>query len=60
MTHNAKISRLLGRTGSLGTQTIDTSTAYTLKIQIAGQNNVNCSWHAVVKLHINKTNAVTF
>jgi len=60
MTHNAKISRLLGRTGSLGTQTIDTSTAYTLKIQIAGQANVNCSWHAVVKLHINKTNAVTF
>ena len=60
LTHNAKISRLLGRTGSLGTQTIDTSTAYTLKIQIAGQNNVNCSWHAVVKLHINKTNAVTF
>jgi len=60
MTHNAKISRLLGRTGSLGTQTIDTSTAYTLKIQIAGQNNVNCSWHAVVKLHTNKTNAVTF
>ena len=60
MTHNAKISRLLGRTGSLGTQTIDTSTAYTLKIQIAGQNNVNCQWHAVVKLHINQTNAVTF
>tara|TARA_Y100001972_G_scaffold129033_1_gene193580 strand:- start:2062 stop:2907 length:846 start_codon:yes stop_codon:yes gene_type:complete len=60
LTHNAKISRLLGRTGSLGTQTIDTSTAYTLKIQIAGQNNVNCQWHAVVKLHINKTNAVTF
>lgn len=60
LTHNAKISRLLGRTGSLGTQTIDTSTAYTLKIQIAGQNNVNCSWHAVVKLHTNKTNAVTF
>ena len=60
LTHNAKISRLLGRTGSLGTQTIDTSTAYTLKIQIAGQSNVNCSWHAVVKLHINKTNAVTF
>ena len=60
LTHNAKISRLLGRTGSLGTQTIDTSTAYTLKIQIAGQANVNCSWHAVVKLHTNKTNAVTF
>tara|TARA_Y100000401_G_scaffold39636_1_gene30112 strand:+ start:5211 stop:6056 length:846 start_codon:yes stop_codon:yes gene_type:complete len=60
LTHNAKISRLLGRTGSLGTQTIDTSTAYTLKIQIAGQNNVNCSWHAVVKLHTNKTNAATF
>ena len=60
LTHNAKISRLLGRTGSLGTKTIDTSTAYTLKVQIAGQNNVNTSWHAVVKLHINKTNAVTF
>ena len=60
MTHNAKISRLLGRTGSLGTKTIDTATAYTLKIQIAGQNNVNCQWHAVVKLHTNKTNAVTF
>ena len=60
MTHNAKISRLLGRTGSLGTQTIETSTAYTLKIQIAGQNNVNCQWHAVAKLHINQTNAVTF
>ena len=60
LTHNAKISRLLGRTGSLGTQTIDTSTAYTLKIQITGQNNVNCQWHAVVKLHTNKTNAVTF
>ncbi len=60
LTHNAKIARLLGRTGSLGTKTIDTSTAYTLKVQIAGQNNVNTSWHAVVKLHINKTNAVTF
>ncbi len=60
MTHNAKISRLLGRTGSLGTKTIDTATAYTLKIQIAGQNNVNSQWHAVVKLHTNKTNAVTF
>jgi len=60
LTHNAKIARLLGRTGSLGTKTIDTATAYTLKIQIAGQNNVNTSWHAVVKLHINKTNAVTF
>ena len=60
MTHNAKISRLLGRTGSLGTQTIDTSTAYTLRIQIEGQNNVNCQWHAVVKLHINRTIAATF
>ncbi len=60
LTHNAKISRLLGRTGSLGTKTIDTATAFTLKVQIAGQNNVNTSWHAVVKLHINKTNAVTF
>ena len=60
LTHNAKITRQLGRTGSLGTKTIDTSTAYTLKVQIAGQNNVNTSWHAVVKLHINKTNAVTF
>ena len=60
MTHNAKISRLLGRTGSLGTQTIDTSTAYTLRIQIIGQNNVNCQWHAVVKLHINRTIAATF
>ena len=60
LTHNAKISRLLGRTGSLGTKTIDTATAYTLKIQITGQANVNTSWHAVVKLHTNKTNAVTF
>jgi hypothetical protein len=60
LTHNAKIARLLGRTGSLGTKTIDTATAFTLKVQIAGQNNVNTSWHAVVKLHINKTNAVTF
>jgi hypothetical protein len=60
LTHNAKIARLLGRTGGLGTKTIDTATAYTLKIQIAGQANVNTSWHAVVKLHTNKTNAVTF
>ena len=60
LTHNAKITRQLGRTGSLGTKTIDTATAYTLKIQIAGQANVNTSWHAVVKLHTNKTNAVTF
>ena len=60
LTHNAKIARLLGRTGSLGTKTIDTATAFTLKVQIAGQNNVNTSWHAVVKLHINKTNAATF
>ncbi len=58
ITHNAKISRLLGRTGSLGTKTIDTATAYTLNINIAGQANVNTQWHAVVKLHINKTNAV--
>ena len=58
ITHNAKISRLLGRTGSLGTKTIDTATAYTLDLQIAGLANVNMQWHAVVKLHINKTNAV--
>ena len=60
MTHNAKITRQLGRTGSLGTKTIDTSTAYTLKIQIAGLANHDIQWHAVVKLHTNKTNAVTF
>lgn len=58
MAHNAKIDRLLGRTGSLGTQTIDTSTAYTLSLQVAGLANVNIQYHAVVKLHINKTNVV--
>tara|TARA_Y100001973_G_C5180884_1_gene324826 strand:+ start:611 stop:1444 length:834 start_codon:yes stop_codon:yes gene_type:complete len=60
MTHNAKISRLLGRTGSLGTQTIDTSTPFTLSVIVTGQENVNCQWHAVVKLHINRTVASTF
>ena len=60
LTHNAKITRQLGRTGSLGTKTIDTATAYTLKIQIAGLANHTIQWHAVVKLHTNKTNAVTF
>ncbi len=60
LTHNAKITRQLGRTGSLATKTIDTATAYTLKIQVAGLSNVTSQWHAVVKLHINKTNAVTF
>lgn len=60
ITHNAKISRLLGRTGSLGTKSIDISVAYTLRLQITGQANVNTAWHAVVKLHTNKTNAVEF
>ena len=58
ITHNAKISRLLGRTGSLGAKTIDTSTAYTLSINVVGLSSTNISWHAVVKLHINKTNLV--
>ena len=58
MTHNAKISRLLGRTGSLGSITIDTSIANTLGIKVAGLEETNIQWHAVVKLHINKTNAV--
>ena len=60
LTHNAKITRQLGRTGSLGTKTIDTATAYTLKLQIAGLANHTIQWHAVVKLHTNKTNEVTF
>lgn len=60
ITHNAKITRQLGRTGSLGTKTIDTATAYTLKLQITGDRFVTVQWHAVVKLHINKTNEVTF
>jgi len=58
MAHNAKIDRLLGRTGSLGTQTIETDTPYTLKLQVSGLANVNIQYHAVAKLHINKTNAV--
>jgi hypothetical protein len=58
ITHNAKIDRLLGRTGSLGTEVIDTSTAYTLSIIVGGLANVDTQYHAVVKLHINKTNVV--
>lgn len=58
MAHNAKIDRLLGRTGSLGTQVIDTDTPYTLRLQVAGLANVNIQYHAVAKLHINKTNVV--
>lgn len=59
ITHNQKITRQLGRTGSLGVKTIDTSTAYTLNIAIEGLAGHNIAWHAVVKLHINKTNAAT-
>lgn len=58
MAHNHKIDRLLGRTGSLGTQDIDTSTAYTLSVQVTGLANHNIQYHAVAKLNINKTNAV--
>ena len=58
MAHNAKIDRLLGRTGNLGTEVIDTSSAYTLSVIVGGLANVNTQHHAVVKLHINKTNAV--
>jgi hypothetical protein len=58
MTHDAAIDRSLGSTGSLGTEVIDTSTAYTLSIIVGGLANVNTQYHAVAKLHINKTNAV--
>lgn len=58
MAHNAKIDRLLGRTGSLGTEVINTDTPYTLSVIVGGLANVDTQHHAVVKLHINKTNAV--
>ena len=54
------INRTLGSDGrsGLGSQAISVTTPTIFRIRVSGQANVNTQWHAVVKLHINKTNAV--
>ena len=59
LTHNAITSTELGHTIDVEVS-IDTSTASTLKIAVVGIASMNISWYAVVKLHINKTNAAEF
>ena len=58
MTNTIKFSNLLARSTAIPVTGISIGTAHIFRIRINGQNNVNTQWHAVVKLHINKTNAV--
>tara|TARA_R110000744_G_scaffold109715_3_gene207238 strand:+ start:1044 stop:1877 length:834 start_codon:yes stop_codon:yes gene_type:complete len=59
MTNTITINRTLGSDGrGLGSQAISVTTPTIFRIRVSGQADVNAQWHAVVKLHINKTNAV--
>ena len=55
MTNTIKFSNLLARSTAIPVTGISIGTAHIFRIRINGQNNVNTQWHAVVKLHINKT-----
>jgi len=59
MTNTITINRTLGSDGrGLGSYSIIVTTPTIFRIRVSGQTDVNTQWHAVVKLHINKTNAV--
>jgi len=55
MTNTIKFNNLLARSTAIPVTGISIGTSHIFRIRINGQTNVNTSWHAVVKLHINKT-----
>ncbi|QDP68027.1 MAG: hypothetical protein GOVbin3264_8 [Prokaryotic dsDNA virus sp.] len=58
-THDAHSNEDITTSGTTGTISIDTGTAYTFSVQVAGQSNVSVQWNATVKLYINQTNRVS-
>lgn len=58
MTNTIKFNNLLARNATIPVSGLNFDTSHIFRIRINGQTGVNAQWHAVVKLHINKTNAV--